>query len=170
MNIQIFKIAALLVVSMMTFNACTTTPPQPARISYQPTKIRATGHGTVRPDAGYTVAQMKLMAERAARVDAYRNLTEQVYGLKLSNGTSVSAMVVQSDTIRTFVTGHIKGARTVSSVVQDDGFTYETVLELKLDDDFYQYCDDAKRADLTPCDRDSGAGCNLQDRYFYMSQ
>ena len=60
--------------------------------------------------------------------DAYKVLMEQVYGQYLDANTTVSEMIVQSDTFRAKVQG-IYGAKLVSiTPVGDD--TYETTLSL----------------------------------------
>jgi hypothetical protein len=77
-------------------------------------------------------AQQRLMAIRASKLDAYRNLTEQVYGQQLDASSTVADMVVTNDTFRTKVEGVIYGARLVSiTPVGED--TYETTLSLDKD-------------------------------------
>jgi hypothetical protein len=69
------------------------------------------------------------MAIRASKLDAYRSLTEQVYGQQLDATTTVADMVIQSDSFRTRVEGIIYGARLESiNPVGDD--TYETTMTL----------------------------------------
>jgi hypothetical protein len=69
------------------------------------------------------------MAIRASKLDAYRNLTEQVYGQQVDASSTVSDMVVLNDTFRTKVEGIIYGAQLVSiTPVGED--TYETTLSL----------------------------------------
>jgi hypothetical protein len=65
-------------------------------------------------------------------LDAYRNLTEQVYGQQLDASSTVADMVVTNDTFRTKVEGIIYGARLISiTPVGED--TYETTLSLDKD-------------------------------------
>jgi hypothetical protein len=72
------------------------------------------------------------MAIRSSKLDAYRNLTEQVYGQQLDASSTVADMVVTNDTFRTKVEGVIYGARLVSiTPVGED--TYETTLSLDRD-------------------------------------
>ena len=74
-------------------------------------------------------SQQRLLAIRASKLDAYRTLTEQVYGQYLDASTTISDMTVMSDTFRTKVEGVIYGAVLVSiTPVGDD--TYETTLSL----------------------------------------
>jgi hypothetical protein len=94
--------------------------------------ITATGYAVVAVQNHRNPAQQRLMAIRASKLDAYRNLTEQVYGQQLDASSTVADMVVTSDTFRTKVEGVIYGARLVSiTPVGED--TYETTLSLDRD-------------------------------------
>ena len=94
--------------------------------------IRATGYAVISIQASDVDAQQRLLAIRASKLDAYRGLTEQVYGQYLDSTTTVADMAVMSDTFRTQVEGVIYGARVVSiAPVGDD--TYETTLSLDQD-------------------------------------
>jgi hypothetical protein len=94
--------------------------------------ITATGYAVVAVQNHKNSAQQRLMAIRASKLDAYRNLTEQVYGQQLDASSTVADMVVTNDTFRTKVEGVIYGARLVSiTPVGED--TYETTLSLDKD-------------------------------------
>ena len=94
--------------------------------------ITATGYAVVAVQNHQNPAQQRLMAIRASKLDAYRNLTEQVYGQQLDASSTVADMVVTNDTFRTKVEGVIYGARLVSiTPVGED--TYETTLSLDRD-------------------------------------
>ena len=70
-----------------------------------------------------------MLAIRASKLDAYRALTEQVYGQQLDANTTIADMTVMSDTFRARVEGVVYGAVLVSiTPVGDD--TYETTLSL----------------------------------------
>jgi hypothetical protein len=89
----------------------------------------ATGYAVVSVQKHSNPAQQRLLAIRASKLDAYRSLTEQVYGQYLDATTTVADMTVMSDTFRAKVEGVIYGAVLVSiSPVGDD--TYETSLSL----------------------------------------
>lgn len=95
--------------------------------------IRATGYGAPREDNLAPVstpttvssptrgivgwddvsARGRLMAERAAKVDAYRNLAETVKGIRISGQTYVRDFVAESDYVQTALDTFIKGARQV---------------------------------------------------------
>ena len=94
--------------------------------------IRATGYAVISVQPSDVDAQQRLLAIRASKLDAYRGLTEQVYGQYLDATTTVADMAVLSDTFRTQVEGVIYGARVVSiAPVGED--TYETTMSLDQD-------------------------------------
>jgi hypothetical protein len=72
--------------------------------------VRATGYAVISTQNHRNPAQQRLMAIRASKLDAYRALTEQVYGQQLDAQTTVAEMMVTSDTFRTRVQGIIYGA------------------------------------------------------------
>jgi hypothetical protein len=89
----------------------------------------ATGYAVISVQNHKNPAQQRLLAIRASKLDAYRSLTEQVYGQQLDATTTVADMTVMSDTFRAKVEGVIYGAVLVSiAPVGDD--TYETTLSL----------------------------------------
>ncbi|MGA1471283.1 MAG: LPP20 family lipoprotein [Burkholderiaceae bacterium] len=91
--------------------------------------MTATGYAVVSVQNHRLPAQQRLLAIRASKLDAYRALTEQVYGQYLDATTTVADMVVQSDSFRAKVEGVIYGATLVSiTPVGDD--TYETTMAL----------------------------------------
>jgi len=94
--------------------------------------ITATGYAVVSVQNHRNPAQQRLMAIRASKLDAYRSLTEQVYGQQLDASATVADMVLTNDTFRTRVEGVIYGAKLVSiTPVGED--TYETTLSLDRD-------------------------------------
>lgn len=91
--------------------------------------LTATGYAVISVQANRNPAQQRLMAIRASKLDAYRSLTEQVYGQQLDATTTVADMMLQNDTFRTRVEGVIYGAVLVSITPAGDD-TYETTLSL----------------------------------------
>jgi len=104
---------------------------------FAPVTIRATGSGAAPYSSALTPSQRKLLAMRAARLDAYRSIAEQVQGMKLVGNSAVSNMVATSDGFRTYVDAYLRGVRLVSTTMQPDG-TSEAVAEITLDQDFYK--------------------------------
>jgi hypothetical protein len=91
--------------------------------------LMATGYAVISVQNSKNPAQQRLMAIRASKLDAFRTLTEQVYGQQLDASSTVADMVMLNDTFRTKVEGVIYGAQLVSiTPVGED--TYETTLSL----------------------------------------
>jgi hypothetical protein len=94
--------------------------------------IQSTGYAVISIQPHTLPAQQRLLAIRAARLDAYRGLAEQVYGQFLDGATTIADAVLRSDRVRARVEGIIHGAEVVSinPVGQD---TYELTLSLERD-------------------------------------
>jgi hypothetical protein len=91
--------------------------------------ISAVGYSVISSQPGKTLNQKRLMAIRAARMDAMRILTEQIHGLSVQSETQLSENVLQSDTMRASIAGVIRGARTVK-IEPKGGDTYSVHLEI----------------------------------------
>jgi len=110
-------------------------PPPLPPIVRQEVTLRAKGAGAP-PARAANAAQARLMAERAAKVDGYRNLLEQAYGLQVTGSTTVRDFVTQSDTVRTQLDAFIRGAKVSDTRVLDDG-SVETEMEVSLGKEFW---------------------------------
>ncbi|MEW6417301.1 MAG: LPP20 family lipoprotein [Nitrospirota bacterium] len=104
-------------------------PSQPGYSSYS---IRASGSGLEPNDPNMSEAEKALMAKRAAKLDALRNLAEQVYGVKITSDSYVRDFVLQSDDTRSRVNTFIQGARVVSEQQMPDG-SYQVEVELDIE-------------------------------------
>ena len=91
--------------------------------------IIATGYAVIGVQNHKNGPQQRVLAIRAAKIDAYRGLAEQVYGLYLDANTQMSDLTVMSDTFRTRVEGVIYGA-TLTSINPLNNDTYEVTLSL----------------------------------------
>lgn len=107
-------------------------PPQPYANSERRRPIQSTGYAVISIQPHPLPAQQRLLAIRAARLDAYRGLAEQVYGQFLDGATTIADAVLRSDRVRARVEGIIHGAEVISinPVGQD---TYEVTLSLDRD-------------------------------------
>ncbi|MGH7369281.1 MAG: FecR domain-containing protein, partial [Candidatus Methylomirabilaceae bacterium] len=97
--------------------------------------IRAGGSGA-RSKGASSAAQARLLAERAAKADAYRNLLETAYGVLVTSSTSVRDLATQNDSIRTTLDGFIRGASLVEVCHLDDG-SVEVEMEIRLNREFW---------------------------------
>jgi len=92
------------------------------------TQGRVTTKGSGAPPVGVTnIAQARLMAERAAKADALRNLLETVKGVQVDAETTVETFTTKSDVILTRVSGIVKGATVVDKRYLSDGAVEITV-------------------------------------------
>jgi hypothetical protein len=88
-------------------------------VNWSAAQIEAEGAGTAPDNAPPSTGRM--MACRAAIVDAQRNLLESIQGVRVEGTTIVANMMVESDTIKTSVSGVLRGARVVNREPQSDG-------------------------------------------------
>ena len=97
--------------------------------SIQQLPYRAIGYASLRVQPGSTPAQKQLMAIRAAKAAAMRELAEKIFGADVSGQTSLLGGGVYSDQLRSSVDGLVRGARVVSlTPIRND--VYEAVLEV----------------------------------------
>lgn len=96
--------------------AATIAPPvPPSALAEQPEPdIVALGFASITAQSGSDAAQRRLQAARAAKLDAYRNLAEQLYGLEFASDSIIADSRVREDHIRTRVSGMIAGAEIVN--------------------------------------------------------
>ncbi|MCF7970850.1 MAG: LPP20 family lipoprotein [Methylococcaceae bacterium] len=135
MNITLIKRLFVLILLNISIIAC--TPERITKIEVPPIKIlTAIGYGTSNMFSEYSPAQRRLMSMRASKMDAYRNLAEQIYGVSINGHTTVSAMVVKNDNYRVYLDAFLKGARVIS-ITAVDADTYETVVEVTLTPKFF---------------------------------
>ncbi len=102
------------------------------RVSATVPTIRGMGYAVVSAQPGNNLNHRRLNAIRVARMEAMRNLTEQIHGVRIDANTTIAEAVLQNDTIRSTLAGMLRGARTVH--IQPRGTdTYEVLLEVDRD-------------------------------------
>lgn len=92
--------------------------------------IRAIGMG-VAPEATISPAQALVLAKRAAIADAYRQLGEKMYGIKLNAKDTVKDAIVKNTTIRTHVNAIVRNAE-IQETIYKDGLC-QVEMEAQLD-------------------------------------
>lgn len=138
---------AILIIDVLLYGCSTQTvvsEPVPTMVAVEPVnlvpqepvRVQAVGYGAESNYADYNTGQRRLMAIRAAKLDAYRSLGEQVYGVYVSAHSRTSAAIIQVDTIRTYIDAFVRGARVIGIVPMVNN-TYEVTLEAMLDQSFF---------------------------------
>lgn len=118
-------------------------------------QLTATGYGTAEKSDKYSLSQIKLMAMRSSKLDAYRSLSEQVYGVRLSGVTTVENMIITHDSYKSYVDAYLRGAKVLRTVaINHDKYagddTFETVVAIELTPRFYE-CMNGSPAAVSQC-------------------
>ncbi|WP_100656286.1 LPP20 family lipoprotein [Alteromonas flava] len=105
--------------------------------------IRAVGYAPIAAQQASTDSAKMLMAIKASKLEAYRELAEQVYGQRVDGNQSLQNLVLADTQLQSSVEGVIRGARVVKSYpVGDD--TYATEMELDFKEVYDIYLSTAK--------------------------
>lgn len=94
--------------------------PPPPELDWADKELTAIGYGAP-SEIAFSEAQRRLMARRAAKLDALRNLAEQIYGVAIDSKTTVENFLTHSDVIKSQVDALIEGAEVVEEKELEDG-------------------------------------------------
>ncbi|WP_233702071.1 LPP20 family lipoprotein [Helicobacter enhydrae] len=93
-------------------------------------ELNAVGMG-VAPETSASPSQALALAKRAAIVDAYRQIGEKMYGIRVNGQDTVKDMMLQNSVVKTKVQALIRNAE-ITETVYKDGLC-QVSMELKLD-------------------------------------
>ena len=93
-------------------------------------ELSAVGMG-VAPESTISPSQALALAKRAAIIDAYRQIGEKMYGIKLNAQDTVRDMVLTNSIVKTKVEALIKNAEIIETIYKDG--LCQITMELKLD-------------------------------------
>lgn len=99
--------------------------------------LKAVGYAPISLQSGVNKSQKQLMAIKASKLEAYRELAEQVYGQQITAGTTVAGSIAQDDYLQSKVQGIIKGAQVIKAYAVDDTYITELELNMKRVHDLY---------------------------------
>lgn len=105
--------------------------------------LTAVGYAPISAQLGSEESTKTLMAIKASKLDAYRELAEQVFGQKVDGEQELANLILTNNQLKSSVEGVIRGARVLKSYpVGED--TYATELELDMSRVFDIYLSTAK--------------------------
>lgn len=119
--------------------------PEPVSRASQPIRITAVGYGAENEFSNDSAARKKIMAIHAAKLDAYRALAEQIYGVYVSGHTHMSGGASQVDSARSYIDSFVRGARVLEITPQAD-HVYEVTLEASFDNYFFDCLNGVRRS------------------------
>ena len=101
-----------------------------ASVNWTSSVIEAEGEGVAPPNA-ISMAQARILARRAAVIDAYRQLAEYAQGVQIEAGTTTAMAMVANDATNAHVRALIRGASVTAEGFSADG-SYHVRMELPL--------------------------------------
>ncbi|MBL0681117.1 LPP20 family lipoprotein [Aeromonas dhakensis] len=90
--------------------------------------LKAVGYAVIDIQPGPSQSEKMLQAIRASKMDAYRELAEQLNGQQVRGQSSYKDLTQTSNSLDVSVAGMVRGARVVASYPR--GNTYATEMEL----------------------------------------
>jgi hypothetical protein len=100
--------------------------------------LKAIGYAPINSQRGDNDTVKMLMAIKASKLEAYRELAEQVYGQRIEGSQSLSSLVVSNESLKASVEGVIRGAEVVKSYpVGEDTYATELSLDMQRVYDIY---------------------------------
>lgn len=115
---------SILVIVMLILVGC-----QPLTAIRKDNWLTAVGYASISEQKGRNVEERQVRAMRASKIDAYRELAEQVYGMRVSGRADLKDQRLGSELTSGAVDGVIRGAEVVRAYKVGDSY----VTELRLD-------------------------------------
>ncbi|MGL5291295.1 MAG: LPP20 family lipoprotein [Vibrionaceae bacterium] len=101
--------------------------------------ITAVGTASISAQAGNSLEEKQFKAIRASKLDAYKELSEQIYGVRVSSSSKINDQRLDSDQIGSEVEGVIRAAQVISSYQVGDSYVTELELNLQKMKNMSQY-------------------------------
>lgn len=101
--------------------------------------LTAVGYASISEQTGRNEEEKQVRAMRASKIDAYRELAEQVYGLRVSARADLQDQRLGIETTSGAVDGVIRGAEVVRSYKVGDSYVTELLLDIEKMDRLRDY-------------------------------
>jgi hypothetical protein len=102
----------------------------PRSVVEQDVVIKAIGMGVIQ-EGVMPAPQALAMGKRAAITDAYRQLGEKIYGIRVNATDTVKDMIAKNSTVKTEVSALVKNANIEETVCQDG--LCQVAMEVRID-------------------------------------
>ena len=130
MKPSIFTRILVLLAVVMMLSSCSSL--RQVTWTYEPPEnfsiVQAVGYAQISLQNGKDDTERLLRAMKVSKLDAFQELTEQVYGRRMEAGSTVKELVLNNEHMNSQILGIIRGANVVRSYQIDD--TYVTEMEL----------------------------------------
>lgn len=93
--------------------------------------LTAVGFAPIPQQQGSDFNTKMLRAMKASKLEAYRELAEQVYGQRIQGQGTVADMVMGQEVLKTKVDGVVRGAKVVKSYQVGDNYVTEMELDME---------------------------------------
>jgi hypothetical protein len=101
--------------------------------------LTAVGYASISEQTGRNDEEKQVRAMRASKIDAYRELTEQVYGLRVSARADLQDQRLGVESTTGAVDGVIRGAEVLRAYKVGDSYVTELVLDIEKMDRLRDY-------------------------------
>lgn len=112
---------------------------QPLAQLRQEEMLTAVGTASISAQSGSTLEERQFRAMRASKLDAYKELSEQIYGLRVSGSIQIDDERLSNDKTSGAVDGVIRAAEVISSYPVGDSYVTELKLNLRKMQNMKQY-------------------------------
>ncbi|MFC3022394.1 LPP20 family lipoprotein [Vibrio zhugei] len=110
---------------LVIFALCALAGCQPLTAMHKPVYLNAVGYATISEQKGRDEHEKQVRAMRASKMDAYKELAEQVYGVRVSGRANVRDQRLGLEETKNSVDGIIRGAEVVRSYKVGDSYVTE---------------------------------------------
>ncbi|RQW63986.1 flagellar assembly lipoprotein FlgP [Vibrio viridaestus] len=104
---------------------------QPLQTMEKQEFLTSVGYASIGDQKGRNDAEKQVRAMRASKIDAYRELAEQVYGMRVSGRADLMDQRLGTEATSGSVDGIIRGAEVVRSYKVGDSYVTELRLDIK---------------------------------------
>jgi hypothetical protein len=107
--------------------------------------IKAVGYAPLMEQKANSEEERMLMAMKASKLEAYKELAEQVYGQKVDYKVTMGQALLGNEQLRDSVQGVIRGARVVKTYPVGQFYVTEMELDFRQVYDLYQNAQPVRR-------------------------